>query len=216
MNLLGDDDGEEVSLSFGKNQGYAERFERRHRKKELAQLRAKHGKDAGESDSESSEDEDAELLTPALDAKILSTIDKIRNKKPEVYEQKNGWFEGEEDDDDDSGSEDDGSSAEDEDGDEADASGERTSKAAVAAEGKGRKRTTLRDQLLEHGAEAFVSDSEGEDSVRPAAKVRAYDAEQKALRQEFLQQAKTAGEDAEDSGLLRRREKLSNESAVRI
>ena len=49
-----------------------------------------------ESDSESdeSEDEDGEELTPAVDAAILRTLARIRNKDPEIYESGKHVFDG--------------------------------------------------------------------------------------------------------------------------
>lgn len=52
--------------------------------------------DGEESDSESdeSEDEDGEELTPAVDAAILRTLARIRNKDPEIYESGKSVFDG--------------------------------------------------------------------------------------------------------------------------
>ena len=49
-----------------------------------------------ESDSESdeSEDEDGEELTPAVDAAILRTLARIRNKDPDIYESGKNVFDG--------------------------------------------------------------------------------------------------------------------------
>ena len=51
-----------------------------------------------ESDSDESlsdDDSDAELVTPAVDAAILRTLAKIKNKDPTVYEQGRQVFDGE-------------------------------------------------------------------------------------------------------------------------
>ena len=69
---------EKPKESFGFNKSYAARFEKRHQAQELARLKARYGDQS--SDDESTEDEDAELLTPGIDMQIFRTIDKIRNK----------------------------------------------------------------------------------------------------------------------------------------
>lgn len=70
----------------------------------LASLNAvqdKYGKDYTLSDEESEEEElsdddsDAELVTPQVDAAILRTLAKIRNKDPAVYEGGRQVFDGE-------------------------------------------------------------------------------------------------------------------------
>ena len=96
------------------NKNYAARFEKRKKQQELARLREKFG-DEDDDEDQSSEDEDAELLTPALDVQIFKTIDKIRNRKPEIYQKDAKFFaepptpaDREDDDDDDCDGDEDG------------------------------------------------------------------------------------------------------------
>ena len=195
---LFDDDEEdaETTTALGVNQGYAARFEKRKRIQELAQLQSRHGTQP-ESESEESEDDDAELLTPDLDLKILETIDRIKHKRPEVYDSNAQWFEGGGEDDDDSEDEED--EDEDEDEDEEDGDNDDGARAGSAVK---RKKTTLRDQLLSQGAEALASDSddEGDASGRTrSGQPIAYDEEQRQLRRAFMDGAgaldKGEGED---------------------
>ena len=63
-------------------------------------VQEKYGSDAGlleelESDStDTSEDEDGEQLTPAVDAAILRTLARIKNKDPSIYDSTKSVFEG--------------------------------------------------------------------------------------------------------------------------
>lgn len=211
MDLLGDEDsgGEEVGFgddaSFGLNKGYAKRFEKRKKMQELSRLRQLHGDE--DSEDAESEDEDAKLLTPALDLEILKTIDKIKNKKEGIYDQERVFFDEAEQ------GESSGSSSDDDDG-------ESIKPAAKRA-------LTLKQQLLEQGAEALVSDDEDDaEATKALAKRRrlkgqlAYDEEQKKLREAFVSEAAgdggTEGEALEEGqgeavgeeaagGLLRKR-----------
>jgi len=63
-------------------------------------VKAKYGSDAEESDittdseSDESEDEDGEELTPAVDAAILRTLARIRNRDPAIYDSEKNIFGG--------------------------------------------------------------------------------------------------------------------------
>ena len=160
------------------NQNYAKRFENRKQKQELARLREKH-KGQDDSSEYSTEDEDGELLTPALDVEIFKTIDKIRNRKPEIYDTSSKFFSdaaaaaG----DGDGGSVDGDEESDDDDDDDDEAGGARE---------KRRRPLTVKQQLLEQGATALVSDDEDDEDddrrERRGANL-AYDAEQRKLRQ---------------------------------
>lgn len=52
------------------------------------------GSDEGSDESDVSEDEDGEELTPAMDAAILRTLARIRRKDPEIYDSEKHIFEG--------------------------------------------------------------------------------------------------------------------------
>ncbi|KZV61949.1 Krr1-domain-containing protein [Peniophora sp. CONT] len=94
-------DVEDNELAITINEHYAKAYEYRKEREELAKLKEKYGSDYEEggsedeeSDSESdeSEDEDGEELTPAVDAAILRTLARIRNKDPEIYEMGKNVF----------------------------------------------------------------------------------------------------------------------------
>ena len=189
--LFDDDDDEPVDaaadntgLSF--NKSYAARFEVRKKKQELARLKEKL-KDQEDDDDESSEDEDGKMLTPAMDVQIFRTIDKIRNKDPSIYGQGRFFADGGEDDEAD----------EDEDVDEGEDEDEEAAAKAPAA----RPKLTLKQQLLEQGATALVSDDEDEDETAAAKPPRrnkaslVYNEEQQKLRAAFLAEAKVAVDD---------------------
>ena len=193
--LFDDDDDEPVDaaadntgLSF--NKSYAARFEVRKKKQELARLKEKL-KDQEDDDDESSEDEDGKMLTPAMDVQIFRTIDKIRNKDPSIYGQGRFFADGGEDDDAD----------EDEDVDEGEDEDEDEDEEAAAKAPAARPKLTLKQQLLEQGATALVSDDEDEDETAAAKPPRrnkaslVYNEEQQKLRAAFLAEAKVAVDD---------------------
>ena len=206
----GSEEAPEEFGSFKVNKGYADRFERRKQKQELARLRERHGSD--DDDDESTEDEDGELLTPALDVEIFQTIDKIRNKRPEIYTKDARFF------------------SEEPAGDESDeeADGEEAVTAANdadAAPATRRRPLTVKQQLLEQGAAALASDddSDDDDSGRRARRAGgmnlAYDAEQRELRKAFIQEATDEGAADEEeasaaAGGLRRKAKSSEQREV--
>jgi protein KRI1 len=193
--LFDDDDDEPVDaaadntgLSF--NKSYAARFEVRKKKQELARLKEKL-KDQEDDDDESSEDEDGKMLTPAMDVQIFRTIDKIRNKDPSIYGQGRFFADGGEDDEAD----------EDEDVDEGEDEDEDEDEEAAAKAPAARPKLTLKQQLLEQGATALVSDDEDEDETAAAKPPRrnkaslVYNEEQQKLRAAFLAEAKVAVDD---------------------
>eukprot|EP01039_Chlorochromonas_danica_P016576 gene16576-19613_t len=98
------------------NQKFASEFERRERYKELQRAKEISLDDDVEPDSESdeSEDEEAELLSPGLDVKILQTINMLKKKDPKIYDPNAKWFSdpSEDEDDSDDDSDDDGAKAE--------------------------------------------------------------------------------------------------------
>ncbi len=122
------------------NKKFAGKFERQERLKELHRSKEllENGIISG-SDSESeSEDDDAELLSSALDLKIIQTINSIRKKDPSIYNKDVTFFEKPADDSDDD--------------EEDDEDQKKTQK-------KKKFKDVLRDQLLTHGA-----DIEGENT----------------------------------------------------
>lgn len=47
-----------------------------------------------DSESDQSEDEDGEELTPTMDAAIFKTLARIKRKDPEIYDTSKGIFQG--------------------------------------------------------------------------------------------------------------------------
>ncbi|KAM0793475.1 hypothetical protein ACM66B_000917 [Microbotryomycetes sp. NB124-2] len=96
---------DDASLSINKD--FADKYHHKKQTEELSKLQDKYGKDitlqdlqdeSEDDDSEdlSDDDSDAELVTPAVDAAILRTLAKIRNKDPSVYETERQVFDEEE------------------------------------------------------------------------------------------------------------------------
>ncbi|KIM36770.1 hypothetical protein M413DRAFT_31398 [Hebeloma cylindrosporum] len=104
MNQLFSDDedtvGNKHQLTI--NEHYAKAFEYRKEREELERLKAKYGSDydpdgsgsdfSTDSESAESEDEHGEELTPAVDAAILRTLARIKNKDPEIYNSQTNIF----------------------------------------------------------------------------------------------------------------------------
>ncbi|KAI7962943.1 hypothetical protein MJO28_001037 [Puccinia striiformis f. sp. tritici] len=88
------------SDSFTYNQAYAQKFERQKRGEELMKLKDKYGEDyePSEDDDEdfSSEDSDAEFITPEVDVAILKTLARIKKQDPKLYQPEGNFFEEEE------------------------------------------------------------------------------------------------------------------------
>ncbi|WFD28518.1 Kinetochore protein Spc24 [Malassezia nana] len=100
MDLFADTaDAPEEQISI--NQSYAERYQHNKRRIELERLKEKYGDGAleDEEDSEDSEDvtedEDGEQLTPHMDAAILRTLQRIREKKEDLYDTSKRVFDDE-------------------------------------------------------------------------------------------------------------------------
>jgi protein KRI1 len=93
-------DSDTPQKSFKVNEAYAARLEHNKKREELHRLESKYGKnvslkdnendedDEEDSSSSESEDEVGELVTPQLDAEIWRTIAMIRERRPEVYDEK--------------------------------------------------------------------------------------------------------------------------------
>lgn len=79
------------------NEQFAKKYDSKKKREELAELQER-CKDAADedasTDSESleEEDEDGELLTPALDAQILQTIAKVKSRNKDIYDQRKSFF----------------------------------------------------------------------------------------------------------------------------
>ncbi|CAM9195999.1 unnamed protein product, partial [Scytosiphon promiscuus] len=146
----GDDDTIRVNKKFAKT------FEIQKREQELQA--AKHldlGSDEGDSGSESdseTEDEDAEMLTPALDLQIMKTINKIRSKDPDIYDNEKEWF-------------DKGDNQEDEDGDDDDDDDDDEPGNKKKTKKPMRYKDVVREQILhaETAEDAISSDEDSDD-----------------------------------------------------
>ncbi|EGO00761.1 hypothetical protein SERLA73DRAFT_159447 [Serpula lacrymans var. lacrymans S7.3] len=81
------------------NEHFAKAFQYKKEREELSKLKEKYGSDydsnEDEEDSEDaeSEDEDGEELTPQVDAAILRTLARIKNRDPEIYNSSKSIFE---------------------------------------------------------------------------------------------------------------------------
>jgi len=92
------------------NKKFAAKFEAKARYQDLQRLQSLQREvEEDEEDSDaSSEDENADAMTPALDLQIIKTINSIRRKDPEIYKTEKQWFEERDDDDEDESEEEDG------------------------------------------------------------------------------------------------------------
>ena len=232
--LFGDDGVEEVTSKSSKavgpsrsikeddgavgkikvNQKFAERYEERKRKQELARAEElgllPHGDDE-EPDSEDLESEDeGEALTTNVDKKILATIAAIRRKDPRVYKPDAVFFEAPADDDDAS----DGSDAER--GSDGDDGSEQKKKKKQPK--KVTAKDVLRQQLMEAAergeTDAFASDDEDDGGAMSRKRLedgdrnpKVYDSEQAELRKAFLESAAADSALDDDDDMLRVKEK---------
>ena len=172
---------DEQQLSI--NQSYAERYQHNKRRVHLEQLQQKYGDEnegSDESDSEDvTEDEDGEQLTPQVDAAILRTLQRIREKGIDLYDADNRVF---------------------------DAEQAQLKAGAPSAKSSRSKRMTLQDYQRSRVLDAMKNSNDpakeiADATVRQLEPVHetkmpvTHDAEQEAIRAEFLDAAKEGGED---------------------
>lgn len=172
---------DEQQLSI--NQSYAERYQHNKRRVHLEQLQQKYGDEnegSDESDSEDvTEDEDGEQLTPQVDAAILRTLQRIREKGSDLYDADNRVF---------------------------DAEQAQLKAGAPSAKSSRSKRMTLQDYQRSRVLDAMKNSNDpakeiADATVRQLEPVHetkmpvTHDAEQEAIRAEFLDAAKEGGED---------------------
>ena len=82
-------------FSFTINKQYAENYERKKRVEELSKLQDKYAQEeefSTDSESLEEEDEEGDLVTPEVDAKILETISIIRAKDENIYKPEKVFF----------------------------------------------------------------------------------------------------------------------------
>lgn len=103
-----DFEGESDNFSLSINSSFAKRYDESKRKQEIGHLEDKYkanlqkkglkqqdsGSESDYTDSESDEeeDDDGELLTPAVDAQILKTLSEIRSRSDKVYDPSTNFF----------------------------------------------------------------------------------------------------------------------------
>lgn len=144
----------------------------------------RHQEDSDEDSEDTDEDEGGDGLTPALEVKILQTINSIRQRDPKIYKKDVTWFVDEEED------------------------GE-----AAAVQRKAGKKKTYKDVIREQILSVAKSgkDDNGDDDSdvddEPSRPRLVYDAEQEDIRRAFLDASKDGGDEADADGLLRLRAK---------
>lgn len=186
-----DSDSEDSRKALHVNPRFAKKYESQQRFKEL-QRTAELEAELGEEDSEStSEDDDAEALSPEMDIKIFNTIKSIRENDPKLYDKNQTWFARPSESDDDS-SEDEGPAA------------------------KQKRKTykdVVREQLLQGEAGSGSSDEEY-DGIDQKTKSIAYNKEQQDMRKSLLKslkKANTVESSDDDEDILKVKKKTPEE-----
>jgi len=177
MDLVGEG---EAANELKVSEKYAKKYNERKDREELAKARRTLAdEDIGSSsETEETEDENAELLTTKVDNKIFDTLNKIRSKDPVIYDGKHTFF------------------------DDKDFAEEKTAKSAEASEPKKgvRYKDFLRDTLLKEGADALVKEEEAlEKKYKKGGKQLTPLQEQQELKANILAAAHGGGEDGDDS-----------------
>ncbi|TNY18993.1 KRI1-like family C-terminal-domain-containing protein [Rhodotorula diobovata] len=199
-------------LAFKVNDAFAEKYDQKKRTEELSKLQDKYGKDfqLGDDDEDdetdySTDDDDAELVTPEVDAAILRTLAKIRAKDPSVYDDGRNVFEEEE-------------------AATAAARGSASSSKASRAKGSSSSKPVL---LKDYQRARLLANPEGDEALDDAADGGAvpqtHAEEQRALKREITAAFHQAGgssdeeeggdESEDEDGLFRPREKDDDERA---
>eukprot|EP00521_Asterionellopsis_glacialis_P011771 CAMPEP_0195289924 /NCGR_PEP_ID=MMETSP0707-20130614/6000_1 /TAXON_ID=33640 /ORGANISM="Asterionellopsis glacialis, Strain CCMP134" /LENGTH=729 /DNA_ID=CAMNT_0040349983 /DNA_START=41 /DNA_END=2230 /DNA_ORIENTATION=+ len=167
------------------NRKYATAYQSRKQKEELAKVCMQGDvEDYNESSSdESSEDEDAELLTTNMDVSILKTINALRNKDKRIYDPSNRFFQ------------------EDVDDFEEDNNGKQDKKHKPK-----RFKDVIREQILQDIEDEEKGTNEGkrgkEQNTEAMSKLE-YDEEQKNLRSAFLDKdGEKDGEEEEENWMV--------------
>ncbi|EMR10525.1 hypothetical protein PNEG_01235 [Pneumocystis murina B123] len=97
MHLLSDHDDSDDLDKIVINEAYARRYQHNKAREELHRLKDKYGSDFENTESSETEDEIGDLATPSMNAAILETILKIRNKDPDIYKSDVNFYENVED-----------------------------------------------------------------------------------------------------------------------
>ena len=170
-------DDEDINDSLQINTKYASEYESRKRREELSnyrQLKALEGLSSDDESSSESEDEDGELLTPGLDAKIVKTLRALKSKDEGIYDKNVTFFQEEEEE------------------------------AGTGGKDGKVKAMRYKDVVREHILEEIEADEKGaalKDNI-PRKQVNsrdfAYDVEQREIREAFLES--TRDKQDEDGG----------------
>ncbi|EPQ55289.1 Krr1-domain-containing protein [Gloeophyllum trabeum ATCC 11539] len=186
--MLSDSDNEDIhQLTI--NEHYAKAFEYRKEREELQKLKDKYGSDYEEGDEEEedseeleSEDEDGEELTPAVDAAILKTLARIKNKDPSIYDPSKPVFDEER---------------------------QKTQDKSLSSRSKKSKDKSKPLTIRQQALDAVLNPSRSP-SRSPSPEVTHVE-EQKALRDETVSAFHHAIKDDDDSDILVPREKTQDE-----
>ncbi|KAF0301157.1 Protein KRI1 [Amphibalanus amphitrite] len=96
---LFDDGSSESEAEFSVSNKYAEKYNSWREKEEYQKLQAKYGKDVSldaakgaDETSSSSEDEEAEELTPNMEKQFFETLSKLKQNDPEIYDPGKRFF----------------------------------------------------------------------------------------------------------------------------
>ncbi|BGP44834.1 Kinetochore protein Spc24 [Rhodotorula kratochvilovae] len=191
----------DYSLAFKVNDSFAEKYDTKKRTEELSKLQDKYGKDyqLGDEDEDdetdySTDDDDAELVTPEVDAAILRTLAKIRARDPTVYEDGRNVF------------------------DEEEAATAAARGAASTSRSSGKASSSKPVLLKDYQRARLLANPEGDEALDAASGPQTHAEEQRALKREITA-AFHAGSDDEDGGdesedddgLFRPREKGDDE-----
>jgi protein KRI1 len=201
--LDGEAGHKESSSSFTINNHFARNYEQRKRKQEIVSLEQKKRQSgAYDDDSESSseeEDENAELLTPLVEAGVMRTLQLIKERDPAIYDKDKVWFD------------------------------DKNLGPAKEKKKKEEKVTSYKDYMrerIENAAKrgyASEEDSDAEDEAGSrrakhaslSVQSKAYDQEQRDLRKAFLESGKGETVDNEEEDMFLKPKVKSAEEEAR-
>lgn len=173
---------------FKINTAFAARLTHNKQREEKHRLQEKYGENPDETDSESSDDSDADLLDAETEKDFFITLSKLKTNDPEIYNKEKSFFKKTKE--------------------ELDAGAAAKKKAAgMAGDSKSAKPFSLKDherkRLQTKGVNAFVSDDEDDEDAPPLPGSRsstfAFNEEQRDLRKNLIKAMKGDG-DADDDG----------------
>jgi protein KRI1 len=189
--LFDSEDEDETKVKINKK--FAKDFESRKQQEELKRVRWEGGDEStGSSSDESSEDDEAELLTTKLDVDIIKTINAVRNKDSRIYDPNTRFFAAQ-------------TASDDDDGDSEDDNARAIKKIAKPK----RYKDVIREQILEKmdkDEDDDGSSSDGKEDEFPEREKTtsrlAYDAAQRAARKAFLESTKDSDDDESSDAII--------------